>query len=294
MSPHHVDLRQEQPRPAASGATGDHSGQRPVIVIIPGAWHHPVHYNLLAKGLRQLGFEFEVVELSTMGEPEAIVGKTHHDDVKIVRDAIQPHLDAGREVVLVPHSYGGFVATDVAAGCTVEERRDAAGGDDGLEVGGRGGVKAVVYMASPVTSEKGVGLTAACELVRGEYPILIEGFVNVEEDVSRTTDESWRVLYHGVDEKLAKEAFAATSRHHSSSSFISEAAAGGRDLRTALTYVITGEEKFILSPTVQHRIADSLGPRCTKQVLEGSGHAPWMQPELLPRLLDIIEGAAQG
>lgn len=179
MSPHHVDLRQEQPRPAASGATGDHSGQRPVIVIIPGAWHHPVHYNLLAKGLRQLGFEFEVVELSTMGEPEAIVGKTHHDDVKIVRDAIQPHLDAGREVVLVPHSYGGFVATDVAAGCTVEERRDAAGGDDGLEVGGRGGVKAVVYMASPVTSEKGVGLTAACELVRGEYPILIESFVNV-------------------------------------------------------------------------------------------------------------------
>ncbi|KAI6363274.1 hypothetical protein MCOR03_000982 [Pyricularia oryzae] len=47
-----------------------------------------------------------------MGEPNTIRGKTHHDDVEVVRGIERPHLNAGREVVLVAHSYGGLVATD--------------------------------------------------------------------------------------------------------------------------------------------------------------------------------------
>ncbi|KAI6590814.1 hypothetical protein MCOR12_008285 [Pyricularia oryzae] len=220
-----------------------------------------------------------------MGEPEAILGKTHHENIKVVRDTIQPYLDAGREVALVAHSYGGFVATDAAAGHTVEDRR---------EVGGRGGVKTVVYIVSPASGQKGIGLMASTNLVRGEHPAFTEGLVDVQGGVMSLTEESWKSLYRGVDEKLAKEAFAATSRYHSSASFMSETAAGARDLRAPLTYVIAGDDNFIISPAVQHRIADSLGPRCKKHALEGSGHAPWMQPELLPRFLDIIKGAVQG
>ncbi|KAL5867467.1 hypothetical protein ACKVWC_011357 [Pyricularia oryzae] len=47
-----------------------------------------------------------------MGEPNTIREKTHHDDVEVVRGIVRPHLDAGQEVVLVAHSYGGLVATD--------------------------------------------------------------------------------------------------------------------------------------------------------------------------------------
>ncbi|TLD04330.1 uncharacterized protein PgNI_12112 [Pyricularia grisea] len=297
MSPHHVDVSQEQQPAASSSATGNDSEQRPVIVIIPGAWHHPVHYKQLAKGLRQLGFVVEVIELVTMGEPDAILNRTHHDDVKVVRATIQPHLDAGREVVLVGHSYGGFVATDVAAGYTVEDRRKSAVSGDGLEGAGQngsGGVKAVVYIASPAAVEKGVGVLASVEQIKGDAEVSIDGLVIIENGVMRRTEESRNSLYRGVDEKLAKEAFAATSPYHSCASYMSEAAACACHLRAPLTYVITGDERFIMSPPVQHKIADSMGPRCKKHVLQGAGHAPWMQPELLPRLLDIIKGAAQG
>ncbi|TLD18657.1 hypothetical protein PspLS_10281 [Pyricularia sp. CBS 133598] len=290
MVQHHDANHQQRQPPVATGNAANNSKHRPVVIIIPGAWHRPVHYTRLAEPLRQQGYKVEVAALSTMGEPDAIRERTHHDDVEIVRTLVAPHLAEGCEVVLVGHSYGGLVATDTAAGLTVEERGAVLTGPEGLQ---GGGVKAVVYVASPAVVEKGISLNAGMEKMSEGEPPANEGKVSLENGVVKTTDECWKYLYGPADEKLSREAFAATSRHHSVASFLSESAAGARDLRARLAYVVAAADQFTLTPAVQHRIADGMGPRCEKHVFEGSGHAPWMQPELLPRLVEVITGIAE-
>ncbi|KAI6362736.1 hypothetical protein MCOR25_006137 [Pyricularia grisea] len=291
MTQHHDTNQQERQTPVVAGsAAASHPKNRPVLIVIPGAWHQPGNYTLLAETLRQQGYKVEVAALSTMGEPDAIREKTHHDDVEIVRALVGPHLAAGREVVLVGHSYGGLVATDVAAGSTVEERRAVITGPDELQ---GGGVKAVVYIASPAVVEKGISLTTGMEKMGMGEPPANEGKVFLESGVAKTTDDCWKYLYGPADEVLSQKAFAMTQRHHSLASFLSESAAGARDLHARLAYVVTAADMFTVPPAVQHRIADGMGPRCEKHVFEGAGHAPWMQPELLPRLLEVITGVAE-
>lgn len=179
MIQHHDTNHQERQSPVIASGAADHRKPRPTIIIIPGAWHQPVHYTALAEPLRQQGYKVEVAALSTMGDPDAIRAKTHHDDVEIVRALLEPHLAAGREVVLVGHSYGGLVATDTAAGFTVEERGAVpTGPDGGLQVQG-GGVRAVVYIASPAVVEKGISLTSGMEKMSMGDPPASEGKVTV-------------------------------------------------------------------------------------------------------------------
>ncbi|EHA46658.1 hypothetical protein MGG_10555 [Pyricularia oryzae 70-15] len=293
MVQHHDTNHQERQSPVIASGAANHRKPRPTIIIIPGAWHQPVHYTALAEPLRQRGYKVEVAALSTMGDPDAIRAKTHHDDVEIVRALLEPHLAAGREVVLVGHSYGGLVATDTAAGFTVEERGAVpTGPDGGLQVQG-GGVRAVVYIASPAVVEKGISLTSGMEKMSMGDPPANEGKVTLEDGVAKTSDECWKHLYSPADEKVSRAAFAASRRHHSVASFLSASAAGARDLRARLAYVVAAADEFTLSPAVQHRIADGMGPRCTKHVFEGAGHAPWLQPELLPRLVGVVTGVAE-
>lgn len=179
MVQHHDTNHQERQPPVIASGAANHRKPRPAIIIIPGAWHQPVHYTALAEPLRQQGYKVEVAALSTMGDPDAIRAKTHHDDVEIVRALLEPHLAAGREVVLVGHSYGGLVATDTAAGFTVEERGAVpTGPDGGLQVQG-GGVRAVVYIASPAVVEKGISLTSGMEKMSMGDPPANEGKVTV-------------------------------------------------------------------------------------------------------------------
>jgi alpha-beta hydrolase superfamily lysophospholipase len=126
------------------------SSSYPVLVLVHGAWHHPSHYKLLVESFSNEGFQDIVTPRNpTSGSIEQVVDKSYPDDVQVIQEAIAPFLDAGRDLVLVAHSYGGVPAASSLKGNTVLERAEK-----GLRVGIRG----LVSIAAFLLPQKGLPL----------------------------------------------------------------------------------------------------------------------------------------
>ncbi len=117
------------------------SSSKPVIVLVPGAFHSPSCWNALADGLQKQGYTVLTPPLAVCGEATdaaRLVGTTALDDVRLIHSNLLPFLDSGRESVIVGHSYGSVPAALAVEGQTVEER---------AAKGLRGGIKALVTIA---------------------------------------------------------------------------------------------------------------------------------------------------
>ena len=89
---------------------------KPTIVLIPGAWHQPHHYSALTSSLSTLGFPIRSLKLPSVNAPDP-AQTTLEADVAFVREKlIIPELDAGKDIILIAHSYGGTVAGAAAKG----------------------------------------------------------------------------------------------------------------------------------------------------------------------------------
>ena len=107
---------------------------KPVIVIVPGGFHKPIHYRKISGPLRDQGFDVVDIELVACGDnpdPEL----TAFDDAAVISKKLDHLLDEGRKAVIVSHSYGSLPVSAVIEGRTVVERS---------ERGLKGGVSAVV------------------------------------------------------------------------------------------------------------------------------------------------------
>lgn len=125
----------------ADTSTTDLQMSKPVIVCVPGAFHAPSAWDLVASPLRQNGYQVLTPSLATCTTVERsqdIVGKTTLDDVSIIYEQLLPLLNQGAEALLVSHSYGSVSATLAVEGQTVEERRAR---------GLRGGIMGLVVIA---------------------------------------------------------------------------------------------------------------------------------------------------
>lgn len=86
----------------------------PILVFVPGSWHSPTCYDPVIK-LLQPKFKCIPVRLpSTAGNPAA----TFKDDLEAARSAISNETAAGRNVVVIAHSYGGMVGNSAVKGFT--------------------------------------------------------------------------------------------------------------------------------------------------------------------------------
>src|SRR5262245_16102923 len=85
---------------------------KPHIFIIPGAFHPGSVFNLFIKSLEAAGFSAETTTNRSLGN----AGITVQDDVTHVQSLITPHIEEGKDVVVVAHSYGGIVGAGVIAG----------------------------------------------------------------------------------------------------------------------------------------------------------------------------------
>ena len=95
-------------------------------------------YNNLAKYLRSSGgYEVHVHDLlsASRSPPEEAAGLP--EDADFFHGKLKEICDAGKEVVVLCHSYGGLVATDAAHGLGKDERAR-----DGV----RGGIIRIVYL----------------------------------------------------------------------------------------------------------------------------------------------------
>jgi len=93
---------------------------KPVIVIVPGAWHQAIHYQLLTDRLQQAGYDVHALTLPCTGEnPRPDVWQ---DDIAHIRGTVERASDSGRDVVVVMHSRGGLPGGDAVEGMSKADR----------------------------------------------------------------------------------------------------------------------------------------------------------------------------
>jgi pimeloyl-ACP methyl ester carboxylesterase len=123
---------------------------KPTILLVPGAWHTPDHFQLLITKLEQLSYPTVSQRLPSVGSstPLSVTATT---DVDFVRNTLLlPLLEAGTDVVVLSHSYGGFVGGAAAKGLSKQER---------VASGQKGGVIGLIFIAAFI-GPTGSSLTA--------------------------------------------------------------------------------------------------------------------------------------
>jgi pimeloyl-ACP methyl ester carboxylesterase len=86
----------------------------PTLVFIPGSWHRPTCYGPVIKLLQPRFKCISITLPSNSGNPAA----TFKDDLDAARSVISDETAAGRDVVVVAHSYGGMVGNSAVKGFT--------------------------------------------------------------------------------------------------------------------------------------------------------------------------------
>jgi pimeloyl-ACP methyl ester carboxylesterase len=81
----------------------------PSLLIVPGAWHRPEHFDLLVDELS--GLDVHTVALTSSGDDPAALGNMHADAEVIAAAAAA--IDG--PIVVVAHSYGGIPTTQALA-----------------------------------------------------------------------------------------------------------------------------------------------------------------------------------
>jgi pimeloyl-ACP methyl ester carboxylesterase len=96
-------------------------GKKPVLVFCPGAWCAPEYFQLTTAILVKAGYTCLTVTLPSVGSelrPKDVTPITQglQTDADAVRAVVIPQLDAGHDVVLACHSYGGVVTSEAVRG----------------------------------------------------------------------------------------------------------------------------------------------------------------------------------
>lgn len=124
------------------------------FVLIPGAWHPPSCFDLVAKRLRDAGYKVVSKHHASVGAEPPITD--YHLDVAIARRAIEDEVERDQDVIVFMHSYGGVVGTEACRGLA---KHDASPPGDDVAPGGghllegpagkkKGGVVRLIYCAA--------------------------------------------------------------------------------------------------------------------------------------------------
>ncbi|KAI0168174.1 Alpha/Beta hydrolase protein [Pestalotiopsis sp. NC0098] len=244
------------------------SSQKPVVLFIHGAYHPPSCYTRLIQKLETAGLEVVTPRLASLGE--GVVGKTLDDDVAAVQTAAEALLAAGKEIVLVAHSYGGFVTIN-----TVNKLSKPP--------------KHVVYISAAFKA-KGATCNDACNPSSAQPPDFDATFaihmVGEQASVTLKDGEAARRYFllpaskEDVDEVIGKlepmcpDIFGIPSPGEPS------------ELSVPQTFVVCGKDNIILPETQEKVVADA-GLKAVR--LPESGHAPYLNyaQELADTIIEV-------
>ncbi|KXJ85313.1 Alpha/beta hydrolase fold-1 [Microdochium bolleyi] len=243
---------------------------KPVVLLVHGAWHTPGHYHLLIKALQAAGHTVIAPPLATAGPSDLIVGKGVPDDLARLEEAIGPHIESGKEIILVAHSYGGFPGTYYVKDRTAAERKAR-----GLE----GGFVAAVYIA------------AYAPAVAGEQPSRhkpVVGFFDV--DVSRLFSTPVPGSPKVADpNRTTRETLYSLLGGHSGLAFAAEVTVGASELAVPKTYLVCTRDDCVPAE-FQREVAEGMGAR----VIDiDAGHSPFLVESHVERMVREIGTATE-
>ncbi|KAE9576845.1 hypothetical protein CGCF415_v010903 [Colletotrichum fructicola] len=163
----------------------------PTIVFTPGAWHGPQSFDLVRAGLTLKGYESEAITLPSVGAEPATVSLD--EDAAVLRSTLTTLADAGKQIVLVVHSYGGMVGANAVSGLGYQQRANNSE---------TGGVIMMVYLAAFAAPTS----TSLVDMLSGEFlPWMRADGDKVYADTPET------IFYADVDPVLKAKAIAELS-----------------------------------------------------------------------------------
>ena len=111
---------------------------KPTVLIVPGGWHIPIHYDPLTKILSSRGFPSATLLLPTAGASPP--DKDLYDDIAYISSQLEGLVEkGGKEVMVVVHSYGGIPGSSAARPFIRKERAQQEK---------KGGVIGILYISS--------------------------------------------------------------------------------------------------------------------------------------------------
>lgn len=113
----------------AAPTTDKRADVLPTILFTPGAWHGTWAFDTVRSELEALGYPTDAVALPSVGSSNSSVGIA--DDAAALASELATLTDAGKNVVMVVHSYGGMVGSAAVEGYGYSDRT-AAGLDGGV------------------------------------------------------------------------------------------------------------------------------------------------------------------
>jgi pimeloyl-ACP methyl ester carboxylesterase len=131
------------------------SRPKPLIILVHGSWHQPSCFAKLQTILEKQGYEVFCPSLPTNSKDQSNPSATHLTDVAALHEQILPFFEAGKEAVIVGHSYGAVPAMVCVDGNSVEER---------AKEGAKGGFRAIVFLSGFAFPVRGMKLAEAMDV----------------------------------------------------------------------------------------------------------------------------------
>ncbi|MCJ1471353.1 hypothetical protein MMC07_010001 [Pseudocyphellaria aurata] len=165
---------------------------KPTLVIVPGAFHSPSHYGELIARLHQSEWPTLCLALPSLNPSDPHQADVAGDSAFIRERMLLPLLEAGKDILLVMHSYGGIPGSCAATGLSKSERASQ---------GHEAGIVGIVYIAAILSGE--------CEhLFANKERIPNPWFVEDVEAGLGTVLEPRAVFFADVPEPLASKSCA--------------------------------------------------------------------------------------
>ncbi|MCJ1326122.1 hypothetical protein MMC10_002786 [Thelotrema lepadinum] len=117
---------------------------KPTIAFVPGAWFLPIQYKELTDLLEAAGYETIIQKNPSCDSADPFNADTQADADAVRNNVLLPLIAAGKEVVLIAHSYGGSPAAAAATGLSK---------GDMSAMGGAGGIIGLIWVAAFIAQE---------------------------------------------------------------------------------------------------------------------------------------------
>ena len=116
--------------------------REPSFVLVPGNFLPPTYYSGIARILESHRFPTRAITIPSTGSKTILT--SNEPDVAAVREVLEELSNAGKEIIIVAHSYGAIPTCVAVKGLGYQER---------LKLGQSGGVIRLVFIAAWLLQE---------------------------------------------------------------------------------------------------------------------------------------------
>lgn len=216
--------------------------------MVHGAWHNPSLYEPLPSLLTRAGYALISPTLPSVGGSM----ETFDEDVVVIRKELQQLVDAGKEIAVLMHSYGGMVGSEAVRGFSKDD------------VEGPGGVIRMIYMCSFALPE-GTSLMDALNNIPPPWTVKVNEHQEKPINCHHT-------FYNDVSKEIA-ERMEAGLKYHASRTFQSKISYAAWKYIDS-TYIICELDNAL--PGVAQEAMSGQDGRWLKVERLQASHSPWL------------------